>query len=42
MESFLGGDNDEIMRRIEYLPRELEFEIKTYLSNMQKQKNARI
>jgi len=28
MESFLGGDNDEIMRRIEYLPRELEFEIK--------------
>ena len=28
MDSFLGGDNDEIMRRIEYLPRELEFEIK--------------
>ena len=28
MDSFLGGDNDEIMRRIEDLPHELEFEIK--------------
>ena len=28
MDSFLGSDNDEVMRRIENLPHELEFDIK--------------